>query len=42
MMLFWFAAGAVLGGVVTALVMASFQLHRINDYEAELRRLRGK
>lgn len=34
--------GMVLGGCVAFVLLCSLQLHRINKYEAEIRRLRTK
>lgn len=36
----WFVIGLIIGGTLGTIIMCCFQLHRVNSYEAELRRLR--
>lgn len=36
----WFVIGLIIGGTLGTIIMCCFQLHRVNRYEAELRRLR--
>ena len=38
----WFLVGLFLGGIVTTLLMCCLQINRMNDYEAELRKLRSE
>ena len=38
----WFLVGLFIGGIVTTLVLCCLQINRINEYEAELRKLRSQ
>jgi len=38
----WFLVGLFLGGIVTTLLMCCLQINRMNDYGAELRKLRSE
>lgn len=38
----WFLVGLLLGGLITTVLMCCLQLHRVNEYEAEIQRLRSK
>ena len=38
----WFLVGLFLGGIVTTLLLCCLQINRMNDYEAELRKLRSE
>ena len=40
--LLWFIVGQFIGGIVTAIILCCFQINRINEYEAELRKLRSQ
>lgn len=38
----WLLVGLFIGGIVTTLVLYCLQINRINEYEAELRKLRSQ
>lgn len=38
----WFLIGLLLGGIVATLVLCCLQINRINEYEAELQKLRSQ
>lgn len=38
----WFLVGLFIGGIVTTLVLCGLQISRINECEAELRKLRSQ
>lgn len=38
----WFLVRLFIGGIVTTLVLCRLQINRINEYEAELRKLRSQ
>ena len=38
----WFLVGLFIGGIVTTLVLCCQQISHINEYEAELRKLRSQ
>lgn len=38
----WFFVGLFIGGIVATLVLCCLQINRINEYEAELRKLRAQ
>lgn len=37
----WFVIGMMVGGCVSTFLMCCLSIHRINKYEAEIRRLRN-
>ena len=38
----WLLVGLFIGGIVTTLGLCCLQINRINEYEAELRKLRSQ
>ncbi len=38
----WFLVGLFIGGIVATLVLCCLQINHINEYEAELRKLRSQ
>lgn len=38
----WFLVGLFIGGIVATLVLCCLQINSINEYEAELRKLRSQ
>lgn len=41
MEILWFVIGMMVGGCVSTFLMCCLSIHRINKYEAEIRRLRN-
>lgn len=38
----WFLVGLLIGSIVTTLILCCLQINRINEYKAELQKLRSQ